>query len=159
MTGNTNIDGCSNSELSLVMTTAPGNQSSHNAKIKINIIPLTNSGVPVANKLVVDRNRSIHVPSFNPANIPNAKAKGITTANAIPPKSKVFLIRVSNVSITGRPVKNDTPGSPRNNPFCSGIYLRGAPAVFFHAALVNTQLSNFSPFTHIAACPSRVTPQ
>ena len=107
--------------MSLHSTTAPGNQPSQVEKIRIRNTPLANSGVAVATRLLIDSSRSIHLPSFRPASSPSASASGITITNAIPARMPVLIMRGTSVSATGRRVKNDTPGSPRSRPYCSGM--------------------------------------
>jgi hypothetical protein len=80
--------------------------------------------------------------------MPSIRAVGITSTKAMPARTTELRKRVKIVSDTGRPVRSETPGSPRTNPFFRGIYSTGPPVVFIQP-VPNTkvQTSMSAPFS------------
>ena len=149
MTGKTSISGRVQGAFS-PNTVAPGTSFSQKAKIKIKKIPVANSGVTENIIPPIERIRSSGLPSFSPAIIPRISASGITITKAVPAKTSELRRRINSRSATGRPVRNETPGSPRNKPLCNGMYSTGPPVKAFQPV----SLDKYPDFLTAACFPA-----
>ena len=89
--------------LGLVKAATAGTNSSQMPKMRIKKIPVTNSGVAVAPRLVIEMILSKGLPSLMPAKTPNTSASGMTMAKAAPAKTNVLRNLGPSVTATGRP--------------------------------------------------------
>ena len=142
------------------MTVAPGNTPSQTAKIRIRKIPVANSGITENIIPPTDSTLSRRLPSLSPAIMPSSRARGITSTKAIPASTSELRRRRKRLLATGRPVLSDIPGSPRTNPFLSGMYSIGPPELSFQPEpMINVQTFLPAPFSHRTAWLSLSTPQ
>ncbi len=128
-------------------------------KIRMRKMPVTNSGVAVNVRPTTEMARSMALPSFTPATMPNSRASGMTTAKATPANTNELRNRVKSVTDTGRPVCSDMPASPRNSPLRSGMYCCGPSPSRRRPESVRTHTSAPCPRTHLTALLFWSTPQ
>ena len=84
--------------------------------------------------------------------MPKNRANGMTMINATPAKNSEFRNRTKMLSETGRPVRNETPGSPRMKPFFKGIYSNGPPELSIQPVpIIKVQTFRSVPFSHSTA--------
>ena len=141
-------------------TVAPGTTPNQTARIRIKKIPVANSGITENVMPPMESTRSRRLPSLSPASRPRNSASGITITKAIPARTNEFLRRTKMLLETGRPVRNDTPGSPRINPFFNGIYFTGPPELSFQPdPIMKVQTLRPAPFSHMTAWFSLSSPQ
>ena len=95
-----------------------GSHSSHEEKINISRIPVTNSGSEIVRRLPWLSSRSSFVSGCTPTHTPAASDVGTATRKATTARMAELRRPVLTILKIGTPERGDTPRSPPSRPHC-----------------------------------------